>query len=74
MLVESQNVGRDQNQIVLQQSDNALILPKPTLDGGFDGSDKPVVAGGSPGDAIKCVDSATTVNNNGTITGNIERL
>lgn len=74
MLVESKGVGDDQNQIVLQQSDNALILPKPTLDGGFNGSDKPVVAGGSPGNAIKCVDSATTINNNGTITGNIERI
>ena len=73
ILVESKALGDVANQIVLQQSDNALILPKATLDGGFDGADKPVVSGSQPGDAIRCIDAVTTINNNGTITGNIER-
>lgn len=74
VLVESKLKGADTNNIIIQQSGNALTLPKATLDGGFDGSDKLVISGGQPGPAIRCRDAVTTINNNGTIIGDIERV
>lgn len=74
VLYESSKTGKKANSVPLIQSGNQFNIPINNLTGGVDASDRTPPLGGIPGNAIRCVNSSTTINNNGTIVGGIENI
>ena len=71
VLIESDKLDARSNLIPLEQTDNVFTIPKATLDGGRDSGDQPDVAGGLAGPAVLGVGASTTINNQGTIQGDV---
>ena len=71
VLIESDKLDARSNLIPLEQTDNVFTIPEATLGGGRDDGDQPDVAGGLAGPAVLGVSANTTINNQGTIQGDV---